>query len=87
MIWQNLNAINITVYNVFREPSKELAEPLGSAEPRLKNTALGGWAGEGYGTVSPDDTRQAGGRGLAKVFLPQGATVQVTLDLTYFPKF
>jgi len=54
---------------------------------QVTRDTLGGWAGEGYGTVSPDDTRQAGGSGLAKVFLPQGATVQVTLDLTYFPKF
>jgi hypothetical protein len=30
-----------TIYNIFREPSEELAEPLGSAEPRLKNTDLG----------------------------------------------
>jgi len=34
MIWRSLNAINSTVYSVFREPSKELAEP------RLKNTGL-----------------------------------------------
>jgi len=40
MIWRNLNASNSTIYSVFREPSKELAEPLGSAEPRLKTTAL-----------------------------------------------
>ena len=40
MIWRNLNASNSTIYSVFREPSKELAEPLGSAEPRLKNTVL-----------------------------------------------
>jgi len=31
-----------TIYSIFREPSKELAEPLGSAEPRLKNTGLKG---------------------------------------------
>jgi hypothetical protein len=36
MIWRNLNASNSTTYNVFREPSKELAEPLGSAEPRYQ---------------------------------------------------
>jgi len=40
MIWRNLNASNSTIYSVFREPSKELTEPLGSAEPRLKNTGL-----------------------------------------------
>jgi len=40
MIYRNLNAINSTVYSVFREPSKELAEPLGSAEPRLKNIEI-----------------------------------------------
>jgi len=40
MIWRNLNASNSTIYRVFRELSKELAEPLGSAEPRLKNTGL-----------------------------------------------
>jgi hypothetical protein len=40
IIWRNLNAPNSTIYRIFREPSKELAEPLGSAEPRLKNTAL-----------------------------------------------
>jgi len=37
IIWQNLNAPYTTI---FREPSKELAEPLGSVESRLKNTAL-----------------------------------------------
>ena len=31
-----------TTYSIFREPSKELAGPLGSAEPKLKNTDLGG---------------------------------------------
>ncbi len=40
MIWRNLNASNSIINSVFREPSKELAEPLGSAEPRLKNTVL-----------------------------------------------
>jgi len=40
MIWQNLHASNSTIYSVFREPSKKLAEPLGSSEPRLKNTAI-----------------------------------------------
>jgi hypothetical protein len=40
MIWRNLHASNSTIYSVFREPSKELAEPLGSAEPRLKNTVV-----------------------------------------------
>jgi len=28
------------IFSIFREPRKELAEPLGSAEPRLKNTVL-----------------------------------------------
>jgi len=40
IIWWNLNAPYSTIYSIFREPSKELAEPLGSAEPRLKNTDL-----------------------------------------------
>jgi len=40
IIWRNLNAPNSTIYSIFREPSKELAEPLGSAEPRLKNTGI-----------------------------------------------
>jgi len=40
MIWRNLHASNSTIYSGFREPSKEVAEPLGSAEPRLKNTVL-----------------------------------------------
>jgi hypothetical protein len=39
-IWRNLNAPHSTIYSIFREPSKKLAEPLGSAEPRLKNTGL-----------------------------------------------
>jgi hypothetical protein len=39
-IWRNLNALYSTIYSIFKEPSKELAEPLGSAEPMLKNTAL-----------------------------------------------
>ncbi len=34
IILQNLNAPYSTIYSIFREPSKELAEP------RLKNTAL-----------------------------------------------
>jgi len=38
IIWRNLNAPYSTICSIFREPSKELAEPLGSAEPRLKNT-------------------------------------------------
>ena len=38
IIWRNLNAPYSTIYCIFREPSKELAEPLGSAEPKLKNT-------------------------------------------------
>jgi len=37
IIWRNLNAPYSTIYSIFRESSKELAEPLGSAEPRLKN--------------------------------------------------
>jgi len=40
IIWRNLNTPYGTIYSIFREPSKELAEPLGSAEPRLKNTAV-----------------------------------------------
>jgi len=35
-----LNAPYSAIYIIFMEPSKELAEPLRSAEPRLKNTAL-----------------------------------------------
>jgi len=41
IIWRNLNAPFSTIYSIFREPSKELAEPLGSAEPRLKNAVVG----------------------------------------------
>jgi len=41
IIWRNLNAPYSTIYSIFREPSKELAEPLGSAEPRLKNNDVG----------------------------------------------
>jgi len=40
IIWRNLNAPYGTIYSIFREPSKELTEPLGSAEPRLKNTVV-----------------------------------------------
>ncbi len=40
IIWRNLNAPCCSIYSIFREPSKELVEPLGSAEPRLKNTVL-----------------------------------------------
>jgi len=40
IIWWNLNTPYGTIYRIFREPSKELAEPLGSTEPRLKNTGL-----------------------------------------------
>jgi len=36
IIWRN--APYSAIYSIFREPSKELPEPLGSAEPRLKNT-------------------------------------------------
>ncbi len=42
IIWRNLNAPFSNIYSIFRDPSKELAEPLGSAEPRLKNTGVGG---------------------------------------------
>jgi len=38
-LW-NLNVPYSTIFSIFREPRKELAEPLGSAEPRLKNTDL-----------------------------------------------
>jgi len=34
IIWRNLNAPYSTIYSIFKEPSKKLAEP------RLKNTAL-----------------------------------------------
>ncbi len=34
IMWRNLNTPYSTIYSIFREPSKELAEP------RLKNTAL-----------------------------------------------
>jgi len=40
IIWRNLNTPYSAIYSITREPSKELAEPLGSAEARLKNTAL-----------------------------------------------
>jgi len=40
IIRRNLNAPYSAIYIIFMEPSKELAEPLRSAEPRLKNTAL-----------------------------------------------
>ncbi len=39
-IWRNPNTQNSTNLRIHREPSKELAEPLGSAEPRLKNTDI-----------------------------------------------
>jgi len=35
IIWRNLNAPYSTIYSIFREPNKELAEP------RLKNTVIG----------------------------------------------
>ena len=38
IIWRNLIIQNSTIYSLFREPSKELAEPMGTAEPGLKNT-------------------------------------------------
>ncbi len=47
IIWRNLNAPYSTIYSIFSEPSKELAEPLGSAEPRLKNTAVADQISEG----------------------------------------
>jgi len=37
-IWRNLDTQNSTNMRILRELRKELAEPLGSAEPRLKNT-------------------------------------------------
>jgi len=39
-VWQNLDAQNSASLRILREPCKELMEPVGSAEPRLKNTAL-----------------------------------------------
>ncbi len=39
-IWRNLNIQNKADFRIFREPSKEVEEHLGSAEPRLKNAAL-----------------------------------------------
>ncbi len=39
-IWQSPDTQNIANLRMLREPSKELVEPLGSAEPRLKNTGL-----------------------------------------------
>ena len=39
IIWRNLNTLN-SIYSVFKEPNKQLAKPLGSAEPGLKNTGL-----------------------------------------------
>ncbi len=38
--WRNLNVPFSTIFSLFTEPRKELVEPLGSAEPRLKNTGL-----------------------------------------------
>ena len=36
----NLKVLNSNIHVIFRKPSKELAKPLGTAEPRLKNTAV-----------------------------------------------
>ncbi len=38
--WRNLDTKNSTNMMILAEPCKELAEPVGSAEPRLKNTVL-----------------------------------------------
>jgi len=38
--WWNLATQNSTNLRILREPRKELAEPLSSSEPRLKNTAV-----------------------------------------------
>ena len=38
--WRNLDTKNSTNMRIFAEPCKELAEPVGSAEPRLKNTGI-----------------------------------------------
>jgi len=40
-VWRNLDNQNKVDLRINREPSEELAEPLVSAEPWLKNTALG----------------------------------------------
>jgi len=39
-IWQNLDTQNSTNMSILRKPFQELAEPLGYAELRLKNTDL-----------------------------------------------
>ena len=39
-MWRNLNISNSIIYSLFRETSKELAYPLGSAEHGLRNTVL-----------------------------------------------
>ncbi len=48
IIWRNLNNPYSTIYSIFREPRKKYAEPLGSAEPRLKNTAIHTQTVRGY---------------------------------------
>ena len=40
IIWRNLIAQSSTSNSIFREPEKELAEPMGSIEPVLKNNEL-----------------------------------------------
>ncbi len=39
-VWRNLDTQNSANLRILREPSSERAEPLGSAEPRLKNTGV-----------------------------------------------
>ena len=52
IIWRNQNIVNRINRNFLREPSKELAEPLGSAEHRLKNTDVEVNAGSALACVS-----------------------------------
>jgi len=39
-LWRNLDTKNSANLRILTEPCTELAEPVGSAEPRLKDTAL-----------------------------------------------
>jgi len=48
--WRNLNVPYSAIFSIFKEPRKKLTEPLGSAEPRMKNTALR-YGMVQYGTV------------------------------------
>ncbi len=49
--WRNLDTKISAYLMILTEPCKELAEPVGSAEPRLKNTGL-----ELYSNVSRNST-------------------------------